>query len=48
VFGVGSDPVTYLPVNIDPPFLDTMPRVLATGAIDPAHVAPALAFSIIS
>ena len=48
VFGVGSELVTYLPVNIDPPFLDTRPRVLSTGAMLPALVAPALAFSIIS
>jgi len=48
VFGVGSEPVTYLPVSIDPPFLDTMPNALATGAIDPAQVAPTEAFSMIS
>lgn len=38
VFGVGSDPVMYLPVNRLPPDLDCMPRGMATGAIAPATV----------
>jgi hypothetical protein len=48
VFGVGSELVTYLPVSIDPPFLDTMPRGVAVGAMPPAQLAPADAVSIIS
>jgi len=35
VFGVGSELVTYLPVNRDPPFLDTIPMGILTGAIEP-------------
>lgn len=38
MFGVGSELVTYLPVNKDPPFLDTVPMGMETGAIPPAVV----------
>jgi hypothetical protein len=38
VFGVGSELITYLPVNKDPPFLDTVPMGMLTGAIEPAVV----------
>jgi len=48
VFGVGSELVTYLPDSIDPPFLDTMPNGIATGATPPAQLVPADAVSIIS
>ena len=48
VFGVGSELVTYLPDSMDPPFLDVMPKGIATGATLPLQLAPALAFSIIS
>ena len=36
MLGVGS--VVYLPVNNDPPFLDTVPMAIETGAIEPAVV----------
>ena len=36
VLGVGS--VVYLPDNNDPPFLDTVPMAIETGAIEPAVV----------
>jgi hypothetical protein len=48
VFGVGSEPVVYLPVSKEPPDLDSMPRGMLTGAMPPAVEAPVDAFSIIS
>ena len=48
VLGVGSELVIYLPVNIEPPDLDCMLKLVDTGAIDPALVAPTDAFSMIS
>ncbi len=36
VLGVGSS--VYLPLNNDPPFLDTVPMAMLTGAIPPAVV----------
>ena len=38
VFGVGSEPVIYLPANNDPPFLDTVPMGMLTVATLPAVV----------
>jgi hypothetical protein len=43
VFGVGSESVTYLPVNNDPLFLDIVPMGLTATAMLPAVLAPALA-----
>jgi hypothetical protein len=48
VFGVGSAPVTYLPVSKEPPDLDVTPKDVSVGAMPPAQLAPADAVSIIS
>ena len=48
VLGVGSDPVTYLPVSKEPPDLDNIPMGWLTGAMPPDAVAPADADSTIS
>jgi len=42
VFGVGSELVTYLPVSMDPPFLDTVPMGMLTVATLPDVVVSAM------
>ena len=48
MLGVGSDPVTYLPVSMEPPDLDSVPMGMLTSAMPPEAVAPADADSVIS